>query len=78
MAADEAKALDLDSRELARGLDAPAAVQAILEEHRGVLVARRAALDPGPGGSRLDSPSRDTVTWGKFPLSLMYMWNGGK
>ena len=69
MAADEAKALDLDSRELARGVDAPAAVQAILEEHRGVLVARRAALD---------SPSRDTVTWGKFPLSLIYMWNDGK
>ena len=30
VAADEAEALDLDPRELARGLDAPAAVQAVM------------------------------------------------
>ena len=52
-AADEPEAVDLDPGVLARRLDAPATVKAVLEQGGRVLLRSRAVLDPGPSGGRV-------------------------
>ena len=51
--ADEPEAVDLDPGVLARRLDAPATVKAVLEQGGRVLLRSRAVLDPGPSGGRV-------------------------
>ena len=53
VAADEPEAVDLDPGVLARRLDAPATVKAVLEQGGRVLLRSRAVLDPGPSGGRV-------------------------
>ena len=51
--ADEPGAVDLDPGVLARRLDAPATVKAVLEQGGRVLLRSRAVRDPGPSGGRV-------------------------
>lgn len=53
VAADEPEAVDLDPGVLARRLDAPATVKAVLEQGGRVLLRGRAVRDPGPSGGRV-------------------------
>ena len=53
IAADEPEAVDLDPGVLARRLDAPATVKAVLEQGGRVLLRSRAVRDPGPSGGRV-------------------------
>ena len=53
VAADEPEAVDLDPGVLARRLDAPATVKAVLEQGGRVLLRSRAVRDPGPSGGRV-------------------------
>ena len=50
---DEPEAVDLDPGVLARRLDAPATVKAVLEQGGRVLLRSRAVRDPGPSGGRV-------------------------
>ena len=59
VAADEPEAVDLDPGVLARRLDAPATVKAVLEQGGRVLLRGRAVLDPGPSGGRERLPRKN-------------------
>ena len=53
VASDEPEAVDLNPGVLARRLDAPATVKAVLEQGGRVLLRSRAVRDPGPSGGRV-------------------------
>ena len=69
VAADEPEAVDLDPGVLARRLDAPATVKAVLEQGGRVLLRSRAVRDPGPSGGRVKTKSRLIEIHGFLPFS---------
>jgi len=69
VAADEPEAVDLDPGVLARRLDAPATVKAVLEQGGRVLLRSRAVLDPGPSGGRVRGVE---VIYGALPQGRVF------